>query len=220
MYKFFSSSKSENYFFLDEDTQKHLKVIRIKNQDFLINFNNEFYLCYFEFPNKAIIKKKLNIDNELEDDLIVAIPLIKQNNFEIALQKSVELGVTKIIPFISEYTDKTNMQIESKIKRFKKIILEASQQSFRNTMPIFERVMTYDEIIKLDVKNKILAYENEKDKKITKRKGDTLLIVGPEGGFSLNEIELAKKENVEIVSLTKTILRAETALIYMIAKMN
>ncbi|WP_373439297.1 RsmE family RNA methyltransferase, partial [Metamycoplasma equirhinis] len=55
---------------------------------------------------------------------------------------------------------------------------------------------------------------------INKTNENVLLIVGPEGGFSIDEIDMASKANVKIVSLTKTILRAETALIYMLAKIN
>ncbi|VEU81658.1 16S rRNA (uracil(1498)-N(3))-methyltransferase [Mycoplasmopsis arginini] len=220
MYKFFAYQKEKEYFILDEDVLKHLKVIRIKDQDFLINYQDEFYLCNFIFPNKALIKEKISTNNELDFDVVVAIPLIKQNHFEIALQKSVELGATKIIPFISEYTDKTNIQIDNKLLRFKKIILEAAQQSFRNKIPTLEKVLKFEDLLNLDIPNKILAYENEKANKIEKVNKNTLLIVGPEGGFSKKEIDLATQNNVKIVALTKTILRAETAIIYMLAKIN
>lgn len=220
MYKFFAYQKEKEYFILDEDVLKHLKVIRIKDQDFLINYQDEFYLCNFIFPNKALIKEKISTNNELDFDVVVAIPLIKQNHFEIALQKSVELGATKIIPFISEYTDKTNIQIDNKLLRFKKIILEAAQQSFRNKIPALEKVLKFEDLLNLDIPNKILAYENEKATKIEKVNKNTLLIVGPEGGFSKKEIDLATQNNVKIVALTKTILIAETAIIYMLAKIN
>lgn len=183
MYKFFAYQKEKEYFILDEDVLKHLKVIRIKDQDFLINYQDEFYLCNFIFPNKALIKEKISTNNELDFDVVVAIPLIKQNHFEIALQKSVELGATKIIPFISEYTDKTNIQIDNKLLRFKKIILEAAQQSFRNKIPALEKVLKFEDLLNLDIPNKILAYENERATKIEKVNKNTLLIVGPEGGF-------------------------------------
>lgn len=218
MYKFFCESKENDYFILDEETQRHLKVIRIKEQNFLINYNNDFYLCNFVFPNKAVIKEKLDINNELDFEIIVALPLIKQNHFEIALQKCVELGATKIIPFVSKYTDKSNINFETKKNRYQKIILEASQQSFRNKIPKLENVLNYEEILNINIKNKILAYENKKDNKLKEIKEDTLLIVGPEGGFSNEEIEKAIDKNVSIVSLTKTILRTETAIIYMLSK--
>ncbi|ENY68587.1 Ribosomal RNA small subunit methyltransferase E [Metamycoplasma auris 15026] len=220
MYKFFSNKKIDNYFLIDEETKKHLKVIRIKSADFLINYKNEFYLCNLVDNNKALIQKKLDINNELDYEIIVAIPLIKQNNFEIALQKATELGATQIIPYISKFTDSSNLNLKNKYERFQKIILEACQQSFRNKIPILKEIHTFEQIINLDIKNKILAYENKKENPIAKSLEDTLLIVGPEGGFSELEISLAKQKNVNIVSLTKTILRAETAIIYMLSKIN
>lgn len=218
MYKFFSQKKIDNYFLLDPELQKHLKVIRIKNEDFLINYQNEFYLCNYLYPNKAIIKKKLAINNELGYQLVVAIPFIKQSHFEIALQKCSELGVTKIIPFISQYTDKSNLELIKKYQRFKKIIFEASQQAFRNQIPSLEAPLSFEEVIKLDFKNKFIAYEKKKENALCQTNKDTLLIVGPEGGFSQDEINLALNHQVNVVGLTKTILRTETALIYMLAK--
>ncbi|WP_258528695.1 RsmE family RNA methyltransferase, partial [Metamycoplasma hominis] len=72
----------------------------------------------------------------------------------------------------------------------------------------------------LDIKNKVLAYENKKNNELIKDCQDALIIVGPEGGFSQQEIDYAISCNVQVVSLTKTILRAETALIYMLSKLN
>ncbi|MCV3753723.1 16S rRNA (uracil(1498)-N(3))-methyltransferase [Mycoplasma enhydrae] len=218
MYKFFCHTKKDNYFELDLEQQKHLKVIRIKNEKFLVNYNKEFYLCNYETPNKAIINQKLEINNELDFDLVVAIPLIKQNHFEIAIQKAVELGATKIIPFVSKYCDKSNINVENKITRFGKIIKEAAQQSFRNIIPTLENTLSFEQVLNYSIENKILAYENETKNGLIKPTGDILLIVGPEGGFAKDEIALANTKKVAIVGLTRTILKAETALIYMISK--
>ncbi|WP_373435200.1 16S rRNA (uracil(1498)-N(3))-methyltransferase [Metamycoplasma equirhinis] len=220
MYKFYCDKLIDGYFELDEETQKHLKVVRIKNESFLINYQNQFYECILEFSAKAKIIKKMDINNEANFEIIVAIPVIKQTNFEIAIQKATELGATKIIPFISKFCDSQNLKTMSNKNRLLKIIKEAAQQSFRNKIPEFAELIMFDQLIKLNVKNKILAYENKKKSPISEINENVLLIVGPEGGFSSAEIDDATKANVKIVSLTKTILRAETALIYMLAKIN
>ncbi len=220
MYKFYCDKLIDGYFELDEETQKHLKVVRIKNESFLINYQNQFYECILEFSSKAKIIKKMDINNEANFEIIVAIPVIKQTNFEIAIQKATELGATKIIPFISKFCDSQNLKTMSNKNRLLKIIKEAAQQSFRNKIPEFAELIMFDQLIRLNVKNKILAYENKKKSPISEINENVLLIVGPEGGFSSAEIDDATKANVKIVSLTKTILRAETALIYMLAKIN
>ncbi|AZG68854.1 16S rRNA (uracil(1498)-N(3))-methyltransferase [Mycoplasma struthionis] len=220
MYRFFAYEKINDSFILDNELINHLKVIRIKDKEFLINFENEFYLCKYEYPDKANIIKKLDINNEIDQDIIVAIPLIKQANFEIALQKCTELGVKRIYPFISEFCDKSNLKFENKKQRYQKIILEAAQQSFRNKIPYLEDPIDFDKLISLNIKNKILAYEKEFNNALNNKYEEVLLIVGPEGGFSKQEIEKAKENNVSIVALTKSILRAETAIIYMVSKIN
>ncbi|AWX69717.1 16S rRNA (uracil(1498)-N(3))-methyltransferase [[Mycoplasma] anseris] len=219
MYKFFADQKENDYFILDKETINHLKTIRIKdNEVFLINYQDEFYQCLFEFPNQAKILKKEDINNENEFEIIACIPVIKANHFEIALQKSTELGVNKIIPFYSEYTEKNNLNILNKEERLLKIIKQAAQQSFRNKVPQLMKLHSFDEILNLNINNKILAYEKAKTLPLTKQNQTTLVIVGPEGGFSLNEIQKAVEKNVKIVSLTNTILRAETALIFMLCR--
>ena len=209
MYKFFCNILNNNYFYFDDELKKHIKVLRLnKNEIVLINYQSKFYKCKIEDFNKALIIEKLSINNEYDFNVIVAIPLIKQANFEIAIQKSVELGAKIIIPYISKYTDKSNLNImnNQKLIRLKKIILEASQQSFRNIIPELKPIMNFEELIN--------------DNKLNLISEDTLFIVGPEGGFNLEEIEQAKQKNVKIISLTKSILRSETALIYMLSRIK
>ncbi|QJG66661.1 16S rRNA (uracil(1498)-N(3))-methyltransferase [Mycoplasma phocoeninasale] len=218
MYKFFCNTLKDDYFILDEETIKHLKVIRIKNEPFLINYNKEFYQCKLFGLDKAKIISKLNINNEIGRELVVAIPAIKQANFEIAIQKAVELGATKIIPFISQYCDKSNFHFLENRQRLLKIIKHAAQQSFRNIIPELLELCDYKNVINYNIDLKLLSYENEKKVFIEKEDKDILIIVGPEGGFSPEEIKIAELNNVKIVALTKTILRTETALIYMLSK--
>lgn len=223
MYKFFCNILNNNYFYFDDELKKHIKVLRLnKNEIVLINYQSKFYKCKIKDFNKALIIEKLSINNEYDFNVIVAIPLIKQANFEIAIQKSVELGAKIIIPYISKYTDKSNLNImnNQKLIRLKKIILEASQQSFRNIIPELKPIMNFEKLINYDCKNKILAYEKINDNKLNLISEDTLFIVGPEGGFNLEEIEQAKQKNVKIISLTKSILRSETALIYMLSRIK
>ncbi|TPR53254.1 16S rRNA (uracil(1498)-N(3))-methyltransferase [Metamycoplasma neophronis] len=220
MYKFFSETKINDNFLLDEETQKHIRVIRLKNELFLINYQGQFYKCQYVFPNQAKIIEKLNINNEYDYEIIVAIPLIKQSHFEIALQKATELGAKKIIPFISEFCDKANFNVITKKERIQKILKEAAQQSFRNFVPELLNTMTFEQLLDYPAANKIMAYENEKDEKMLTIANDVMFIVGPEGGLSKKEVSQAIAANVKIVSLTKTILRAETALIYMLSKLK
>lgn len=220
MYKFFANKLEDGIFYFSDEIQKHFKVLRFNKENIIVNYENKFYECQFVFPNSAKLVKELDINNELDYKLCVAIPLIKQNHFEIALQKAVELGAYEIYVFQSQYVDKSNLNFASKKQRYEKIIFEACQQSFRNYIPRLHDPISFSELCVLDIKNKVLAYENKKNNELIKDCQDALIIVGPEGGFSQQEIDYAISCNVRIVSLTKTILRAETALIYMLSKLN
>ncbi|SYV97669.1 RsmE family RNA methyltransferase [Mycoplasmopsis edwardii] len=141
------------------------------------------------------------------------------------MQKLVELGATKIIPVITDYTNgelyKFN-KFEKKLERFNTIIQNAAEQSFRNIIPELAPLTKFKDVIKLPITNKIIAHEKQDlsqpiEKDINQ---ETLFLIGPEGGFSDNEINLAIENNVKCVSLGKRILRAETAAIYMMSKIK
>ncbi|MBZ4195567.1 16S rRNA (uracil(1498)-N(3))-methyltransferase [Mycoplasma sp. 1331] len=223
MHRFFVSKKENNYFILDEKVLKHIKSARVKNQTFLCNYNGEFYSCIFENSKAKIIKKE-EINHEFEHSVILAAPIIKIKRFEWILQKATELGVTQIIPMNSKYVDQSIIKNEFKRKndRFQEIIKNAAEQSFRNKIPDFFRIMKFEDII-ANNKDKVIyvAYENQNLENIeTSLQTNSVLIVGPEGGFTVEEIEYAKANGCKIVSLGKTILRAETACLYMLSNIR
>ncbi|MFV0499708.1 MAG: RsmE family RNA methyltransferase [Bacilli bacterium] len=207
------------------DIYYHLtKVLRAKINDEveLCNSDGECFVYKIIYINSVEISFfkiiRISENNELPFRLILAVSLLKNNNFELVLQKAVELGVSEIVAFESKRTviNSSNFS-SSKIDRFKKIILEAAQQSKRNCVPSFLCFYSLDDLKKFDCKYKLIAYEGINDvsnhhlinfcKKID---SDIMIIIGPEGGFSTEEV------NYEIfipVSLGKRILRAETAAI-------
>ncbi|WP_117275557.1 16S rRNA (uracil(1498)-N(3))-methyltransferase [Mycoplasmopsis edwardii] len=224
MNRFFVFEKQDNYFILNKETLKHLNVIRISNNPFICVFQGKFYECVLEF-DKAKIIKEINQNHEFDHEVTVALSLIKYERFEWALQKLVELGATKIIPVITDYTNgelyKFN-KFEKKLERFNTIIQNAAEQSFRNIIPELAPLTKFKDVIKLPITNKIIAHEKQDlsqpiEKDINQ---ETLFLIGPEGGFSDNEINLAIENNVKCVSLGKRILRAETAAIYMMSKIK
>lgn len=229
MHRFFVDNKSGNKFILDEDTKKHIKSVRIKKESFLINHLGIYYECKlsenYEFAN---IIKKLDINNEFAYDTVLLAPIIDLKRFEWLIQKATELGVKKIVPFISKFTNwkELEQQFTKKYDRFNEIILNASQQSFRNYVPLLEKHDHLENVVKryYDLNYDVfLAYEQaSKNEEIKIDPKNLIIIVGPEGGFSIDEvnkiIEITNKK-AKIVSLGKTILRAETACIYMLSQL-
>lgn len=222
MHRFFVDKKiDENHFSLDQLTLKHIKVARLEKDHFYCNFNAQFYECILE-NNYAKILTKTTINNEYQQAVILAAPIIKNKRFEWILQKATELGTTKIIPLVSQYTENNlvkNDFKESKYTRYYEILKNAAQQSFRNIIPSLDKPTKLEDILKANHDKKIfIAYENETSSKVISLPTNSLLIVGPEGGFSEAEITLASKYKANVINLGKTILRAETACLTLLSK--
>lgn len=222
MYRFFVNEKKLDYFVLDQSVLNHLKSIRLKaNENFICIYQNQFYLCCLEGQNAKILKL-INEDHEYEHQLIIFAPIIKIKHFEWMIQKATELGAKAFYPLITQNTNPKYLQmVESKLNRFQEIAKNAAEQSFRNQIMDVYPPIQFNEAIRTEITNKFLAHEqiDTNDKK-TNFSGDLAFFVGPEGGFTNEEVELAKKNNTQIVSLGKRILRAETAIIWLLANVN
>lgn len=156
-------------------------------------------------------------------NLTVALSLIKKDNFELAIQKMTELGVQQIIPL---KTKRSIIKIDDplkKLSRFKTIVKEASEQSERTIMPIISDFMSLQDLDTRLFNHCFFAYERESKKlfseylKQIKATDKTLVIVGPEGGFTEEEINYLLNNGFKSISLGKTILRAETAAIHLVS---
>ena len=218
MFRFFVDHKIDNHFILSKENLNHIKVARI-DKEFICIYKGEFYLTELK-GDVALIKEKIDENHEHEGEVIVAAGIMNMKRFEWLIQKAAELGATKIIPFTSSRTSvKLPTNIDKKLQRWNQIALNASEQSFRNKALVVEKISTFEEVLKVDIKNKYLAYENH-DEKEGFYKSDSLFITGPEGGFSDQEVKLAKENGVKIVSLGKRILRAETAPLFMLSRIK
>ncbi|ATO31000.1 16S rRNA (uracil(1498)-N(3))-methyltransferase [Mycoplasmopsis bovirhinis] len=224
MQRFFVFEKEDDYFILSKETLKHLNVIRINQNPFICVYQSKFYKCVLEV-DKAKIINELHQNHEFDFDVTVALSLIKYERFEWALQKLVELGATKIIPLITSYTNGELYKYDKFIKRkkrFESIIQGAAEQSFRNILPVLSDPIDFKNLIHNEASLKIIAHEKQdySISMINDINQDTLFVIGPEGGFSEHEIELALKHGFKCVSLGKRILRAETAAIYLMSKIK
>ena len=140
--------------------------------------------------------------------------LPKGKAIEDIIEKSVELGVKRLIPVVSERTIKKTEQVK---KRWLDIVKSATKQCGRNDFMQILEPIPYSDIFtdnKSDLK--IIFYENSENKINTTSFNDAKdisIIIGPEGGFSEEEINLANKNNFVDLSLGNTVLKSTTALI-------
>ena len=181
----------------------------------IVNITNK--ICSVKFLEKI----SLNTDNKVK--ITIFISLIKQNRFEVALQKCTELGVFAFVPFYSSRSifQKSSSVGDNKISRWKSIIQEASEQCGRPDIPRFFDPVSYEIACKKSQDCfSIILWENEEKIKLKSvlqnLKGSDHSInifVGPEGGFSSDEIKLANSIGIKSASLGDLILRSETAAI-------
>ena len=225
-------SKEENLIEIKGKEVKHIQVLRYNIGDMIII--NE-YVCkilkmhsnYIELEIVSNAKKQ----GEPNINLTLFVAALKGDKMDLVIQKAVELGVKKIIPFISTNTV-VKLDEKAKIKKRQKyqiIANEACKQCGRTDLVEIRDILTFNDITELFKENdiNIFAYENEQNKlslhetmEYTKKKGykNISVIIGPEGGFTELEAKNIKNcEEVKCISLGSRILRAETAVINLIS---
>jgi len=190
-------------------------VFRMKEGDKLIICDGNYrdYFVSIENVDKNEIEVLIEEIKELpkdEREIYVFISLIKPTKFDDMLPHLIEVGATKIIPVITERTQKRNLKVE----RLEEIIKEGTEQSGRGKVAEFLSVMNFEEALSY-AKNEnleIFIFHTTKDEQPrNSNQKDCALFIGPEGGFTDSEIELAKEKGAQNVSLGENILRAETA---------
>ena len=154
--------------------------------------------------------------------LILYQAMIKPERFEWALQKCVELGVSRFVPIITRRTERRNRDVSAnRRERWRRIIREAAEQSGRSRLPTLDEPQTLEEALKSAPMPVLMAWEAETIQSLksaleSRTHGETELdtlsiIVGPEGGFDQDEVELARQCNAVTIGLGNRILRSETA---------
>lgn len=143
-------------------------------------------------------------------DLSLYIAMLKNDHFDIAIQKAVECGVQRIFPVISRRTIKTQLKPE----RTQKIIREAAEQSGRMVLPGLGETLSFSQAVDQWKKSGTpgLFFDTESRHPLQPPSGNVCAyFIGPEGGWDEEEIERAKQAGLQGVHLGPMVLRAETA---------
>ncbi len=231
MYHFFAQHENihDTYIEIVGTDVNHIKnVLRFKEGDELLisSGDNVDYSCHIaELGDDKIIAaidSKDDVGKELPSKVYLFQGLPKGDKMEFIIQKMTELGVYSIIPVAMKRSvvKLDSKKADSKVKRWNAIAESAAKQSKRSIIPEVTEVMTFKQALEtaagIDVK--LLPYEcadgMEKTKNIIEglHGGEsTAIFIGPEGGFDIEELELAKESGWEVITLGKRILRTETA---------
>ena len=226
MQRYFATLIDSEHVKLEPEDEHHLlHVMRMRQGDEIeVVANGVLYLCNIGSTNPLTIYAvhEIETDVELNVDVTLLFALTKGDRTDLVVQKATELGVKKVALIQSERTvvRYEEKDIAKKCARYQKIMKEASEQSHRLVVPKMIGIFNLKKLPK-EVFSDLNYVGYEKDASdvsgmfanFDKKKSITILI-GPEGGFSENEIESLTKQGFIRTSLGKRILRAETAAIY------
>jgi 16S rRNA (uracil1498-N3)-methyltransferase len=191
-------------------------VFRFQSGDtvILFNGNGSDYVSEIVSIGKSLIR--LSVTQAVVNDwkpavkLILAVSMIKKDNFEWIVQKATELGVSEIIPLISERSEKKGWNRE----RAEKILIEACEQSGRSDIPVLGELSTLSDFVEVEKRSIVVFHTDGMRLNLIPQKAESIVaLVGPEGGWSEKEIELFCTKGYAIYKLSTPILRAETAAI-------
>ncbi len=219
MQVFYSSEISSNTCILDQNESRHcIKVLRMSEGTpvSIIDGSGSLFegVITNADPRRCIVTISNTLKNFEKRDyrLHIAIsPVKNQERFEWFVEKSVEIGIDEITPLICKNTEKPGIKTE----RLNNIIISAMKQSLKALKPVLNPPAKFDEFVNRDSEGtRMIAHCNcpcNKVEDVYKRGMDAVMLIGPEGDFSEDEIKLATGKGFIPVHLGRSRLRTETA---------
>lgn len=208
---------------LDEDTSRHIvQVLRMKQQE-LVNLtdgkgNILTTTIIGDHKKHCTVKvQETRFTEQGSKKISIAISLLKNaNRFEWFLEKATEIGVNEIIPLVCHRTEKEKFRHD----RFKSILVSAMLQSQQCWLPVLHEPIAYELLFRQEevakTSQKFIAHCIEDEKRnladlVNDALPSQIILIGPEGDFTEQEIEMAIAHHFDAVALGETRLRAETA---------
>ena len=220
MIQFYAPDIAINPILPESDSQHCVRVLRMKEGDTLevIDGKGHRYTCrlieaHAKRAHVEIIEKQ-DVPLSWQNNITIAVAPTKHlDRMEWMVEKLTEIGVNRIIPLLCRYSERKELKIE----RLEKIAISAMKQSLKTVLPIID-VMTSikDVITKQMYDQRFIAYcDTSIPRKLLsaeyRANKDTLILIGPEGDFSTEEINLALNSGYKPISLGDNRLRTETA---------
>ncbi len=225
---FIETQPQGNIIFLTGEEHSHLAFVlrsKVGEQIVVCCGDGMEYICEIESISKSqttcIVKEIKKSENETTCNVTLFQALIKLDNFELAVQKSTELGVKKIVPFTSQFSQIAPNRLN--LARVQKIATEACKQCERAVVPNICSPINFNQLIIELSKFDAVVFANERTGKkdissLLQTAKNVAVVIGCEGGFSEQEKQqLLSLKNVISLTLGKRILKAETASIVTLA---
>jgi 16S rRNA (uracil1498-N3)-methyltransferase len=206
---------------LTADEARHLReVLRLKPGDEVSVFDGEGKEFRARVAQARRESAELDLDAEIQParpesplQITLAVALLKGEKFDLVVQKATELGVTKIVPLMTRFADiklRDENDASKRVARWQRIALEATKQSGRAVVPEVSLPVSFESVLNTGC----LLFSEREGQGLTRIETDFVTaIVGSEGGWSDEELDLARAAGAQIITLGGRILRAETAAI-------
>lgn len=203
----------------EEESLHAAKVLRLQSGDeiTLLDGKGGVYTAEITLPHAKrcgyTILNEQYLSTGRPYRLHVAIaPTKNMERMEWFVEKAVEIGVDEITPIVCRYSERKQVKSE----RLEKILLSACKQSVQAVFPLLHPQTSFDELVKSakeEYKTIAHCYPEAKEdfRNLSAKSNDILILIGPEGDFSVDEVELAKAHGFAAVSLGDSRLRTETA---------
>ncbi len=217
-------STSHSTFQLSEEESKHIcKVLRMQEGDSigLLNGKGEYFetKILIANPKRCEVKVVNHQSFPQNEHLHLAIAPTKMNDrMEWLVEKAVEMGVKEITFLLCKNAERKTIKLE----RFEAIAISAMKQSKRYYLPKINDLVKFENFIK-EHTNGLIAHCYEDNKtSITHafNASSGIILIGPEGDFSLQEVEIAKENQYKAISLSNFRLRTETAGLMAVMEVN
>lgn len=223
----FFGRENKGLIYIEGEEFNHLKnVLRMNvGDELLVSLNDKFdYICSVSKMEKDRAVCNINGKRECEGNpkknIVIFQAITKRPKFEFIVQKATEIGITRVVPFVSEFV--IAKVTENKLERLKQIAMNACKQCERTIMPIIEEAVKVDDVISRFKDFDLVLFANERTNLGEKIKNldkyqNIAIIVGSEGGFSQKEKEKFIDAGATSISLGKRIYRCETASVAMMS---
>lgn len=216
---FYQPRIPEGIHYLDEDESRHcIKVLRRKNGDTLHLTDGKGNFYNARITSEDMSKCSFEIISTIADTVrdfkvrIAISPTKNADRIEWFVEKAVELGVDSITLIDCKHTERTHIKKD----RLVKVAISAMKQSVKATLPAIEGLTPFNSFItSVTSEGKFIAYVDAANpvhlKDTAKPEQDSIVLIGPEGDFSADELQLALSHGFKKVSLGSSRLRTETA---------
>jgi len=196
---------------LSRDELHHAHVVRVRAGEEVEVFNGRGAAFVARYSAEGLEITGVAPDREARTALHLAMAIINLDKFDIVLQKATELGVRSIIPLVTDRVEIRAERYRGKTERWRKIVFEAVKQSGRSVIPIIEEPAAFGDVVTREGLK--IVFDADQQSADWEPGNEATLFIGPEGGWSEDELRLAREQGCAFQRLGVRRLRAETAAI-------